>query len=692
MIELDTIQSENNLTHLLDEKQLAMIGQQVVNGYRADEASREEWRDTVEQAMSIAKQIIEVKNTPWPNASNVKFPLITMAAIDFASRTIPEIIPNGNIVKVRVIGMDSDDSKYKRSMRVADFMSYQLSQESPDWEDGMDKLLQVLAVVGTAFKKTYYSELEKRFVSELCLPDKIVINHTVQSLETARRVTHVIELCQNDIISRQRQGMYNEDIDPKLLRPETYVGGDDDFSIDLLEQHCWLDLDDDGYKEPYIVTVHERSGSVLRIVSRVDSIKRNSRKEVYQIVPKQYFTDFHFIRSPDGGFYSMGFGSLLLPLNDSVNTIINQLIDAGTLNNMQGGFIGRGIRIKNGEFKIKMGEWKCVDTQSGANLAQNIFPMPTKEPSSTLFSLLGMLIQIGKDLSSTTDVMKGKQPAQNVATGTINTLMEQGTKIFGAINKRVYRSLKKEYTKIYAINRDNLDNKYYKSVLDDEEADVKKDFESENIDIAPVADPTMSSMAMRLNRGQIMSQLRTVNPRAVDTYILESMQLDKSQIDTLLPAPDPNAPPPPETQEIMAKIQLMQVQMQQIMSQIDLAQGENVLKAAKTKADTDMSKVLTQESIARVWKMQKDALHNDEKNKIVATKMQSEQVLKHDNADHSKLMDAVKSNLEAEAISVKDKKVKSDTAVSLAKIEADLQKNKEESSSKPQDVSDDNEE
>ncbi len=692
MIELDTIQSENNLTHLLDEKQLAMIGQQVVNGYRADEASREEWRDTVEQAMSIAKQIIEVKNTPWPNASNVKFPLITMAAIDFASRTIPEIIPNGNIVKVRVIGMDSDDSKYKRSMRVADFMSYQLSQESPDWEDGMDKLLQVLAVVGTAFKKTYYSELEKRFVSELCLPDKIVINHTVQSLETARRVTHVIELCQNDIISRQRQGMYNEDIDPKLLRPETYVGDDDDFSIDLLEQHCWLDLDDDGYKEPYIVTVHERSGSVLRIVSRVDSIKRNSRKEVYQIVPKQYFTDFHFIRSPDGGFYSMGFGSLLLPLNDSVNTIINQLIDAGTLNNMQGGFIGRGIRIKNGEFKIKMGEWKCVDTQSGANLAQNIFPMPTKEPSSTLFSLLGMLIQIGKDLSSTTDVMKGKQPAQNVATGTINTLMEQGTKIFGAINKRVYRSLKKEYTKIYAINRDNLDNKYYKSVLDDEEADVKKDFESENIDIAPVADPTMSSMAMRLNRGQIMSQLRTVNPRAVDTYILESMQLDKSQIDTLLPAPDPNAPPPPETQEIMAKIQLMQVQMQQIMSQIDLAQGENVLKAAKTKADTDMSKVLTQESIARVWKMQKDALHNDEKNKIVATKMQSEQVLKHDNADHSKLMDAVKSNLEAEAISVKDKKVKSDTAVSLAKIEADLQKNKEESSSKPQDVSDDNEE
>ncbi len=674
MITLAKIRKSDNLTDEFDEQELAKIAHQVIKGYDIDDESRESWKTTVNDAMDIAKQLMCKKDYPWPNASNVKFPLITMAAIDYAARTLPEVIPNGNLVKVNVVGADNDGSKLARGNRVAQYMSYQLIQDSPDWEDGTDKLLQVLPVVGTVFKKTYQSPTESRCISELCLPDKIVVNYNSQSMESARRVTHIIELYPNDIVTRQRNGLFNKDIDIDWLRPTTESPDDEDFQINLLEQHCWLDLDEDGYKEPYIVTVHKESGKVLRIVDRIKEIKRNKDKEVSEIIPVDYFTDYHFIRSPDGGFYSLGFGALLLPLNSAVNTIINQLIDAGTLSNMQGGFLGRGIRLKQGEFKVRMGEWKQLDAAAGTNLAQNIVSIPTKEPSQVLFSLLGMLIQIGKDLSSTTDVLKGKQPAQNVASGTINTLVEQGTKVFTAINKRVYRSLKKEYMKIYELNAYYLSDKQYQTVLDDPEVTVKADFNEDSRDIYPVADPTMSSVAQRVSRAQILSQMRTVDPRAADRYLLESMQLDKTQIEALQPPKDPNEPPPPEVQEIMAKIELIKAQIQQITSTLGQEQMEMMVKLEKAKQDVLESQARVQESAARAWKMQKDALHNDQKIQITATKMQSEQSLKGASAQQSQLIDGVNANLAAAELKVKQDKNQTDAEVAMAKIQADLMK------------------
>lgn len=625
---LDAIHKSKNAAELLDDETLAIIGAQVVRGYEIDEDSRAEWKATVDKAMDIAKQIMEPKSFPWPGAANIKMPIITRACIDYASRTLPEIIPNERLVKGVVVGKDPDGSKQRRCDRVATYMSYQLLNESPDWEAGTDSLLQTLPVLGTVFKKTYYCDADKRCISEMCVPDKIVVNYSSSSLETARRVTHILTMYTNDILERQRRGLYLDDMTIEEFRPaEGSSEEDKDFPIDILEQHCYLDLDGDDYKEPYVVTVHKDTGKVLKIANRFKKIDKIEGK-VAHIEPYQYFTDFHFIKSPDGGFYSMGFGSLLLPINTAINTLINMLLDSGTISNTQGGFVTRGLRIKNGEFRFKQGEWKILDAASGTNLSENIFPLPVREPSQTLYQLLGLMLNEAKDLSSTTDVLLGKQPAQNVASNTISQLVDQGTKVFTAINKRVYRSLKKEYKKLYELNYYYLKQRDYITVLDDEEADVKIDFELDTCDVHPVADPTLSSDQQRLARAGVVQQLQTVDRRAADEMVLDAMQLEASVKEKLIPAPDPQAPPPPEMMKIMAEIEQIKASVANMAQLAAIETAKVHLSQQKADQDREESDSRIQESIARVWKMQQDALHNKTKDTITATKMQHEGEIK----------------------------------------------------------------
>lgn len=674
MLTLQQLQDSDNIAELLDESELCEISQQVITGYKIDENSRAEWKEIVDKAMDIAKQKMEPKNTPWPNASNIKYPLISQAAIQFAARVMPEIIQNDRVVKASIVGNDQDGSKFRRGQRVAEYMSYQLVCESSDWEDGTDKLIQVLPVLGTVFKKTYYNSIEDRNVSELCVPDKVVVNYNIQSLDVARRITHVLIMYKNDIVERQRKGIFCSDIDVDSLTPSIeksdgsntsiFTADDSDYPIHLLEQHCYYDLDGDGYKEPYIVTVHKESGQILRIFNRFDSIEKNKDGEIVRIEPIHYFTDFHFIRSPDGGFYSIGFGSLLLPINAAINTLMNQLIDAGTLSNQQGGFLGRGLRLKNGEFKIKMGEWKVLDAASGTSLKDNIFPMPSRDPSQTLFQLLGLLMQVGNGLSSSTEVMQGQQPAQNVASNTVSQLVEQGSKVFTAINKRLYRSLKKEYNKLYELNAHHLSNAKYTEVMEDPEADVKTDFELYSMSVYPVADPSISSDQQRMQKAVIMHQLPTIDKRAADEYLLSTMQLEKSQIDQLLPPIDPKAPPPPEVQKIMAEIQLLQAQVAEMSANMTLKAQQNQIKVQETNLQQAMIEAQVHESAARVWKMQKDATHGDDKVAIAAGKLQSTELLKGAQFEHKKdadtaktMIDVANTHIKAAKVQIENKKV-----------------------------------
>lgn len=675
-ISLEQLKNSPNVAELLDPKDLALIGDQVVNGYNIDEDSRSEWKSTIEKAMDIAKQIMEPKSFPWPGAANIKMPIITKACIEYASRTLPELIQNDKIVKGIVVGQDPEGLKQLRCDRVSRYMSYQLLTKSPDWEEGTDSLLQTLPVLGTVFKKTYYSETEKRCKSEMCVPENIVVNYNTQSLETSRRVTHTLVMYSNDILERQRRGLYLDIPITELTSSDRAYTDDEDFPINILEQHCYLDLDDDDYKEPYIVLVHKESRKVLRIVSRFKNIEEKNGK-VVRIDADQYFTDYHFIRSPDGGFYSMGFGSLLLPINTTINTITNQLLDSGTLSNTQGGFLGRGLRIKNGEVKVKMGEWKVLDAASGTSIKENIFPLPVREPSSTLLQLLQLMLQEAKDLSSTTDVLLGKQPAQNVASGTISQLVDQGTKVFAAINKRVYRGQKKEYQKIYDLNFKYLSNEEYRNVLDDPEADVKKDFEPESMDIYPISDPTLSSEQQRISRASMIQQLPTVDRRAADEMVLEAMQVEDSVKKKLLPEPDPDAPPPPEVQKIMAEIQQIQAEVAKISAEATLSAEKVGIEQIKTQVDAKESEARIQEAAARVWKMQEDARHNRIKDQIQMAKMQYEGALKDanlmssvNNDNHDKMVEQARvmqdnkkididAMLRAKELEIKEKQVKS---------------------------------
>jgi chaperonin GroES len=668
-ISFEKLENSDNLTPFLDDTQLAKIGSLVVNGYEIDEESRAEWKETIEPAMKIAKQVVEPKTYPWVGASNIKYPLITEASIDFAARTMPEIIQNDRIVKCKISGKDPDGQKALRCYRVSDYMSYQLLYESDDWEVGMDKTIQCLAILGTIFKKTYYCPIEGRSLSELCVPDKITVNYSTNSLESARRITHAITMYTNDIMERQAEGLFNDEIEAdKLLPSPDSDMSDEDHPIELLEQHCYLDLDEDGYKEPYIVTVHKESRQILRIVSRFKEVERTKKGKIKRIVPEQYFTDYHFIHSPDGGYYSMGFGQLLLPINKAINTIFNQLIDAGTLSNTQGGLIGKGLRLKNGEFKVRMNEWKVVDTASGTDLGKNIFPFPVKEPSQTLFQLLQLLMQVGRDLSSSTDALQGKEQVQNVSSNAMNQMVEQGSKMFGAINKRIYRSLKKEYAKLYNLNYKYLSNKDYKNVLDDEQADVKRDFEPNTLDIMPVADPTMSSSMQKFARAQAVQGLRSIDVRAADQYLLESMQIDQDVIKKLLPEPDPQAPPPPEVQKIQAEIEFLQAQVGEISAKATLAAEQNKLKSLEVQQALVESESRVQESMARVTKMGSDAANGRAKIMIAANKAQSEHDYKNNILAHQITRDRADFAAELKANEDKSEAAKGAVAVSAAKV------------------------
>lgn len=618
------LKASDNIADILSEEQLAQVSQQVIEGYEIDQESRAEWEDIIERAMDIAKQTLEVKNTPWPNASNVKFPLITKGGVDFASRMLPEIVKNDKVVKTSVMGLDPQGVIAMRGKRVQDHMSYQLLKQSCDWEENLDKALHVLPILGTIFKKTYYDPIEERPVSELCLPNKIVVNYNARSLEAARRVTHKITAYSNDIVERIRAGIYS-DVDVDALKASE--GHEDDTydpPMDLLEQHCFLDLDEDGYKEPYIVVIHKSSRQVLRIVNRFGKVKKNKAGEIIRIKPKQFFVDYHFLKSPDGGFYSVGFGTMLYPLNESINTLLNQLIDSGTLHNQQSGFIGRGLRIKGGEVRVPMGSFKVVDAASGSNLNQNIVPLPTKEPSNVLFQLLGLLIDIGKDLTSTNEALEGKAPAQNVAATTMLTLVEQGMKVYNAITKRLFRALTKEFKLLFEINKEFLTDEEYQRVLNDPRVTVKNDYEDESFDVIPVADPNMASDAQRNAKAQALMSIPGLNPYETSKYFLESLQLDQNLVDKLLPKPDPNAPPPPEAQKIMAEIEKMKAQAQQALAEAEDLRNKNQMEMEKLGIQRESAMVQARYMAAQTAKMESDAEQGAAKLQLAAADQQKD--------------------------------------------------------------------
>lgn len=623
--------SSKNIVELLDEETLDRISEQVLAGYQLDLDSRSEWETIMEKALKLTKQVFEPKSRPnMAKAANVKYPLITTAAIEFASRVYPEIIQSGRVVHAKVIGRDPGFIKSQQATRVSKHMSYQLLEESPEWEDSVDKMLHMLPIFGTVFKKIFFDPIKGRNVSVVVPPEDLVVNQNIFSLDEARRVTHRLHMHNNDIVERVRMGLFTDigELQPSIdekSKLEVDPGEepnvvDRDAPVLLLEQHTYVDLDGDGYDEPYVVTVHKDSGEVLRIVHRFKEVKMKD-EQVVRINPENFFVDFHYIRNPDGGFYSIGLGTLLTPINESVNTILNQLIDSGTLANQQSGFVGKGLRLKNGQVNVENGQWTVLDTGTGVDIKNNIVPLPTKEPSPTLFNLLGLLIEAGRDIASVNDVLQGKQPAQNVPATTVLTLVEQGLKVFNSIVKRIYRSMKQEFARLFELNRRHVSDIDYQNVLDDELASVRFDYDMKSLDIAPVADPSVSSDAQRLARARALMEIPTLDPFAVSKIFLEALQIDESLIEVLLPLPDPNAPPPPESQKTIAETDKIRAETQEIIAK----QQQAIIALQIQASDADAR---SKEAEGRIAKMIADAQNNAQKLRIVSDKSAVETEIK----------------------------------------------------------------
>lgn len=530
--EISRLMASVNIAEDLEEEELDSIGADCKEGFEIDLKSRETWERDLEEWTKLAMQVRDPKTYPWPKASNVKYPLLSTAAMQFAARAYPSLVPSdGKVVKTKVIGKDPSGAKYERAQRVSTYMSYQIMYEMADWEEDMDKMLMMLPIIGTTFKKTYFDASEKKIKSCLLLPKNLVVNNWAKSLEDAERVSEIIEMSQRVLKERQRQKLF---LDVDLGTPPTPDGGpyatnDETTPYTLVEQHTYLDLDDDGYPEPYVVTFHKESGQVLRIVARyeLDNVEyADDEKTIIKITPTQYYTKFSFVPNPDGSFYGVGFGVLLGPLNESVNTLINQLIDAGTLSNLQSGFIGKGLRLKMGDQKFQPGEWKPVNA-TGDDLRKQIVPLPTRDPSNTLFELMGALVTSGKELASVAEIFTGKMPGQNTPATTTMATVEQGMKVFTAVYKRIYRSLEAEFKKIFQLNHIYLDPNTQLEILDS--AIGPEDFTFEGYDVCPGADPTAVSQTEKLLKAQGLIELigmfgPILDPIKVVSRVLEAQE------------------------------------------------------------------------------------------------------------------------------------------------------------------------
>jgi chaperonin GroES len=587
------LENKNNIAKVLSKEQLASIGSEAYRGYMADLLSRVEWEHKIDMAFKLALQVTEKKNFPWENASNVKYPLISTAAMQFAARAYPTLVPSdGKLVKMRVIGYDPQGEKLNRAERISKHMSYQILEEMDNWDEDMDKLLIALPIVGFMFKKTYYDSAKQKNCSYLVYPKNLVINYWAKSVEDTERKTEIIYLSKRKIKEKQLEGIFLDvDLgDPvtdnkKTTSPQTQenftIPSEGDFTTPytILEQHSYLDLDEDGYAEPYTITFEEATQKILRIVPCFypEDIEVNEKGDIVKIPPHEYYTKFSFVPNPDGSFYDLGFGHLLGPINESVNTLINQLVDAGSLSNLQSGFLGKGLRIKLGDAKFKPGEWKTVNV-TGDDIKKQVFALPVRDPSEVLMSLVQLLIQSGKEFASISEMFVGKMPGQNTPATTTMATIEQGMKVFTAIYKRVYRALSKEFRKIYKLNKIYLDPYAESDVLDMQITQSDYISGSEN-DIAPAADPQAISMQEKLNKYQSilqLLQLGTINPMEVTKRILEAQEI--SSIEQLIMQPQPPQPDP-KVQEAQAKLQFegqkAQIKNQEMQNKMQMQQKLN---------------------------------------------------------------------------------------------------------------------
>jgi chaperonin GroES len=605
-----------NLAGEFSQDDLDRIGQHCWEGYDRDEASRADWLRRTSAAMQLALQVAEAKTFPWPGASNVLFPLITIAVMQFHARAYPTMFEGPDLVKYRVGGQDPSGELTEVATAVSRYMSHQCLDLDEAFEEQHDRLLINVPIVGCAFIKTRRNAARGINTSTLVLARDLVIDYYAKSTDEAHRKTHLIPLYRNEVYERCVAGTFLDVLEepwyaspsqvpqtPAEIEKDRLTGrrrpqAGDDSPLLFGEQHTYLDLDGDGYAEPYIVTFDIASKKVVRIVARWDSpddVERLGTK-ILRIRPTESFTKYGLIPDPNGSIYDIGFGVLLGPLNASVNTLVNQLVDAGTLANSAGGFLSRGVKLRGGSIAFRPFGWQHVDS-SGDDLKKGIFPAPVREPSPVLFNLLSLLINYVQRISGSGDTLVGENPGQNTPKANMDTMVEQGMKIYSAIFKRMWRSLRDEFRKLYYLNGRHLPAKapFGTGYI------AREMFLRDPSCLVPAADPNLVSESARLNQAVTLKQAAMSTPGynipAVEKNFLRALRVDG--IEQIYPGPD-KVPPLPNpkmaAEQVKTEREKMKVdaRMQEFMAGLEETRRVNDAKilqleaqAAKLVADAD---------------------------------------------------------------------------------------------------------
>ena len=546
-----------NLAEALDDSILGELSSELRGQYETDQESRAEWEEGYTKGLDLLGVQYEERTQPFQGASGVTHPIIAESVTQFQAQAYKELLPAGGPVRTNVLG-SQDAEKEAQAVRVKDFMNYMLMEIMEEFDPDTDQMLFYLPLSGSTFKKVYFDEAKQRPVSKFVPAEDLVVSYAASDLASASRITHVLRMDENEIRKLQVVGFYRDvdisadyeaDSDPVKSKVNEIDGVEKSATDELytvLEMHVNLDIEGfedidqmgepTGIKLPYIVTLDQGSGEIL-------AIRRNYEENdaMKQKVP--YFVHYKFL--PGLGFYGFGLIHMIGGLGKAATSILRQLIDAGTLANLPSGFKARGIRVRNDDEPIAPGEFRDIDAPGG-DIRNSIIPLPYKEPSATLGQLLGVLIESGRRFVSIADQQTGSQGSQQQPVGTTVALLERGMKVMSAIHKRLHYAQKTEFRILARLIRDNMPPSYpYATGVD---AGIKQSDFDDRVDILPVSDPNIFSMAQRITLAQTQLQLAQSNPQLHNlqaAYKRMYQALEVQNIDEILPpAPEPQPTDP----------------------------------------------------------------------------------------------------------------------------------------------------
>ena len=559
-----------NLADLLPDDVLGRLSSQLFQEYEDYKNSRKDWEQTYTTGLDLLGFKYQQRSEPFQGASGATHPVLAEAVTQFQATAYKELLPAEGPVRTQILGLSTRE-KEDQSIRVKDYMNYQIMNEMPEYEAEFDQLLFYLPLAGSAFKKVYYDDMMGRAVSKFVQADDLIVPYSATSLEDAEAVIQRMYMSHNEIRKSQVSGFYSDielgqptytqdrvhEEERKLEGTRRTYSQFADQTYTILEFHVNLDLEgfedinpedgeQTGIKLPYIVTMEVGGRNVL-------AIRRNYQPNDPLKKKIQYFVHFKFL--PGLGFYGFGLIHMIGGLSRTATVALRQLLDAGTLSNLPAGFKMRGIRVRDDASPLQPGEFRDVDAPGG-NLKDAFYPLPYKEPSQTLLQLMGIVVQAGQRFASIADMQVG-DGNQNAAVGTTVALLERGSRVMSAIHKRLYSALRQEFKLLAGLFAQYLPQEYPYDVVGGQRVIKQKDFD-DRIDIVPVADPNIFSMTQRIQLAQTELQLAMSNPQMHNMY--ESYRkmyeaLGIKNIDQLLPPPQPPQPKDPALEHIDAMTQ-----------------------------------------------------------------------------------------------------------------------------------------